>query len=107
MTPRQSSRLVRTAIASGFAAAILLPGAAAWSQSSTKPAPDSSSPQMAVPAPHTGSQADTPGGSAKDGVIRPPSTGGVTPVIRPPANGTMPVIPPAGTPNNKSGVVPK
>ena len=69
--------------------------------------PDGSGPQTAVPAPRLGGRADTPGGSARNGVIRPPPTGGSTPVIRPRTNGAMPVIPPPGTPGNQSNVQPR
>jgi hypothetical protein len=42
------------------------------------------------------------------GVIAPPVSGmGTTPVIRPPATGTMPVIPPPGAAGGEKGVVPK
>lgn len=41
------------------------------------------------------------------GVVTPPSTGGSTSVIRPPSVGTMPVIPPPGSPGGDKSIVPK
>ena len=80
-------------------AAILLAGALAYGAES--------GPQTEVPAPRPGGDADVPGGAAKNGIIRPPSTGGTMPVIPPPAEGTMPVIPPPGTPENQPDTQPK
>lgn len=77
-----------------FAAATLLACSASHGQ--TTAAPDASGPQTATPAPRTDGRADVPGGSARDGVVAPPSTGGIMPVIPPPAASTMPVIPPGG-----------
>ncbi len=71
------------------------------------PALAQTGPQAAVPAPlPPGSDADTPGGSARNGVIAPPPTGGDpginrgapgagafgTPVIRPPGTGPAPTV---------------
>ena len=60
---------------------------------------------------------DTPGlapgegapgsGVPNSGVVRPPVLGAPGAVIRPPATGTMPVIPPPGTPGGDRTVVPK
>ena len=74
-----------------------------------KLAPDSSGPQTAIPAPRPGGDADTPGGSAKNGVIEPPATGTGRSVMtpRPGAGGSMPVIPPPGTAANQPSVQPK
>ena len=66
-------------------------------------------PQTAVPAPLSpGAGADTPGGSARSGVIRPPPAAGDPGMTRSaPPVGTMPVIPPPGTAGNNAHVVPK
>ncbi len=69
--------------------------------------PDGTGPQTAVPAPRTGEQADVPGGSSRNGVIRPPATGGAMAVIPPPQQGTMPVIRPPGTNGAQPSLVPK
>lgn len=63
--------------------------------------------QQAVPAPlPPGSDADTPGGSARNGVIRPPATGDQAIRHTPPRTGMTPVIPPPGT-NGDGNTVPK
>ncbi|WP_158742023.1 hypothetical protein [Acidisphaera sp. L21] len=69
-----------------------------------KPAPDSSGPQTIVPAPRPNGQADTPGGSARNGIIQPPPTTGSMPVVQPPAHGAMPVIHPPGASGNAANV---
>ena len=74
-------------------------GAAARAQSVAAP-PDSSGPQTAVPAPRPlDTPADVPGGSARNGVVRPPAIGGSTPIIVPPMQGNMPVIAPPAASN--------
>jgi hypothetical protein len=72
-------------------------------QTMSKPAPDSSGPQMAVPAGPPGRE----GGAADRGVAHPPA--GIDPGIHVPApqSGTMPVIPPPGTPGGNPNVIPK
>jgi hypothetical protein len=72
-----------------------------------KPAPDSSGPQTGVPAPLPAGTADVPGGSARNGVIKPPDSVPTMPIVQPPAHGTMPIIPPPGTPDNAPHVQPK
>ena len=71
--------------------------------------PDGSGPQTAIPAPRPGGDADTPGGSAKNGVIQPPATGtgGSVMTPRPGMARSMPVIPPPGTAANQPSVQPK
>ncbi len=72
-----------------------------------QPNPDSSGPQTAVPAPAPG-RADVPGGSARNGVIKPPAgTRSTMPVIRPPAAGATPVLRPPGSAGNPAPVQPK
>ena len=46
-------------------------------------------------------------GVPNSGVISPPTLGAPGAVIRPPATGTMPVIPPPGSPGGDRSVVPK
>ncbi len=81
----------------------LLAGGAAQAQST----PDSSGPQTAVPAPAPGGTADVPGGSARNGVITPPPTGGTMPVVPPPVPGRTPVIRPPDTTTGPQPVQPK
>ena len=69
--------------------------------------PDSSGPQTAVPAPVPRGQADVPGGSSRNGVITPPTTGATMPVVRPPTPGRTPVIRPPGTTGGTPPVQPK
>lgn len=73
------------------------------------PSTGSSGPQTAAPAPlPPGSGADTPGGSARSGVIRPPPSVGDPDLNKgAPTTGTMPVIPPPGAPGGSGAVVPK
>ena len=73
------------------------------------PATSGSGSQTAVPAPLPPSAgADTPGGSARNGVIRPPPVAGDTGMTSgAPPVGTMPVIPPPGTAGGNQRVVPK
>lgn len=70
-----------------------------------------SGPQSATPAPlPPGTRADTPGGSARDGVIAPPAVAGDSDIIKgaPGARALgTPVIPPPGTPGGDPKVVPK
>ncbi len=108
--PSKASPL-RFALLAGLACAgLTLGGHAALSQTSTatpvRP-PDASGAQTAVPAPRANGNADTPGGSARNGIIQPPSMTGSTPVITPRTQGAMPVIPPTGTPGSNSGVIAK
>lgn len=77
------------------------------------PAPtgNASGPQTAVPTPlPPGAKPDTPGGSARGGVIAPPATTG-DPAINKGAPGAAaggtPVIPPPGSPGGNPSVVPK
>lgn len=79
------------------------PGSATLPQGndgSVAPQPRSENPQVggdgARPIPDTG-------------VIAPPANGAnaSTPVIRPPVAGSMPVIPPPGSPGGERGVIPK
>ena len=108
----------KTLLLAAFGAVLALPVCA---QTMAAPkAPDATGPQTAVPAPLGNGRADTPGGSARNGVIAPPPTTGTPvirpstnsrmPVVRPPAHGTttsrMPVITPPGSTGN-SPVVPK
>ncbi len=76
-------------------------------QQTAKPVPDSSGPQTAVPAPLPAGTADVPGGSARNGVIKPPAVSGAMPIVQPPVRGTMPVIPPPGSAGNAPQVQPK
>lgn len=69
--------------------------------------PDSSGPQTSVPAPLPSGQADVPGGSARNGVIKPPPTGGTMPVVQPPTQGRTPVIKPPGNTQAAPPVQPK
>ncbi len=73
------------------------------------PSTGSSGPQTAAPAPlPPGTGADTPGGTARNGVISPPPAAGDAGINQgAPQAGTMPVIPPPGTPGNAPRVVPK
>ncbi len=84
---------------------------AAHGQAVKIPSKGDSGPQTAVPAPlPPGSGADTPGGSAKNGVITPPPTSSDSGINRgAPPRGTepMPVIRPPGTGGGKTQVVPK
>ncbi len=69
-----------------------------------------SSPQSAVPAPLPPGSADTPGGSARNGVIKPPPVAGDTEINKgAPGAGALgtPVIPPPGTAGHEPNVVPK
>jgi len=75
------------------------------------PSKGESGPQTAVPAPlPPGAGADTPGGSARGGLIAPPPASG-DPGINKGApragSDTMPVIPPPGAPGGNPRVVPK
>ena len=85
--------------------------AAAHGQTTTVPNKDETGPQTAVPAPlPPGSGADTPGGSARNGIIRPPPVSGDPGINRgaPGAGaGSMPVIRPPGTPGGNQEVIPK
>jgi len=70
--------------------------------------PDSSGPQSAVPtSPPGGGTADVPGGSARNGVVRPRSGDGATPVITPPIHSNMPILTPPGMSGQQTIVVPK
>ena len=84
---------------------------AAHGQIAKVPSKGDSGPQTAVPAPlPPGSRADTPGGSAKNGVITPPPTSSDSGINRgAPPRGTepMPVIRPPGTAGGNQQVVPK
>ena len=75
------------------------------------PSTGASGPQTAVPAPlPPGAGADTPGGSARKGVIAPPPTASDQGINRgAPSTGTfpMPVIRPPGAPGGNEQVVPK
>lgn len=73
------------------------------------PSTGSSGPQTAAPTPlPPGTAADTPGGTARNGVIAPPPTAGDPGMNRgAPQAGTMRVIPPPGTAGNATGVTPK
>ena len=75
------------------------------------PSPDASGPQTAVPAPlPPGSGADTPGGSARKGVIVPPPVShdpGINRGTPPTGTFPMPVIRPPGTAGGNQQVVPK
>jgi len=73
------------------------------------PSTGSSGPQIVAPAPlPPGATADTPGGTARNGVISPPPAAGDAGINRgAPQAGVMPVIPPPGTPGNAPRVVPK
>lgn len=86
---------------------VLASAVPAMAQQGAKPAPDSSGPQTAVPAPLPTGTADVPGGSARNGVIKPPDSAGTMPIVAPPVRGSMPVIPPPGTPDNAPHVQPK
>jgi hypothetical protein len=85
--------------------------AAAHGQTTTVPNKNEIGPQTAVPAPlPPGSGADTPGGSAKNGIIRPPPVSGDPGINRgaPGAGaGSMPVIRPPGTLGGNQEVIPK
>ncbi len=84
-----------------LAAALLMVPLAAHAQSG---------PQTATPAPLPSSvRPDTPGGSTKDGVARPPGMvdGGINQGTPPQTNFSTPVIPPPGTAGNSQPVVPK
>lgn len=76
-----------------------------------KPAAPGSGPQTAVPAPlPPGAGADTPGGSARGGVIPPPPTSGDAAINKgAPSPGAFPtpVIPPPGATGGNDRVVPK
>ncbi len=82
------------------------PAAAQGSPQAPRTNPDSSGPQTAVPAPAPAGRADIPGGSASNGVIKPPA-GGTMPVIPPPAAGTTPVLRPPGAAGNRTPVQPR
>lgn len=85
--------------------------AAANAQTTAAPSTNATGPQTVIPTPlPPGSGADTPGGSARNGVIRPPPVSGDPGINRgaPATNtGAMPVIRPPGTPGNNQGVIPK
>jgi hypothetical protein len=95
------STLQRLAVTAAF---ILPVSPSAMAQTAVKTAPDSSGPQMALPAPHQGS---SHGDRRNTGVQQPPS--GIDPAIQAPVprSGTMPVIPPPGTPGGNPNMVPK
>ena len=84
---------------------------AAHGQAVVAPGKGSSGPQTAVPAPlPPGSRADTPGGSARNGVIAPPPTSSDTGINKgalPRGTEPMPVIRPPGTAGGNQQVVPK
>ena len=82
------------------------PAAAQGNTQAPRTTPDSSGPQTAVPTPAPAGGADVPGGSASNGVIRPPA-GGTMPVIPPPATGTTPVLRPPGATGNRTPVQPR
>lgn len=64
--------------------------------------------QTAVPPASAGRGQDVPGGSATNGVIRPPQNVDPGMTQQAPATGTMPVLPPPGQPNSgQPRVVPK
>lgn len=75
------------------------------------PSMGNSGPQTVAPTPlPPGTGADTPGGSARSGVIPPPPAAGDAAINKgAPGAGTatMPVIPPPGTPGGNQRVVPK
>ena len=84
---------------------------AAHGQTTTMPNRNETGPQTAVPAPlPPGSGADTPGGSARNGIIQPPSTSADPGINRgAPTSGTgaMPVIRPPGATGGNQEVIPK
>ena len=72
------------------------------------PNPDASGSQMAAPTPLPHGQADIPGGTSHNGIVKPPATAsGTASTIQPPQQGAMPVIPPPGTSGNQPNVQPK
>jgi hypothetical protein len=85
--------------------------AAANGQTTAPSSRNTTGPQTVIPTPlPPGSGADTPGGSAQNGVIRPPPVSGDPGINRgvPATNAeTMPVIRPPGTPGNNQGIIPK
>lgn len=91
--------------------ALALSVAAARGQAVKAPSKGDSGPQTAVPAPlPPGTGADTPGGSARNGVIAPPPTStdpGINRGAPPRGTEPMPVIRPPGTAGGNSQVVPK
>lgn len=73
------------------------------------PSTGTSGPQTVAPAPlPPGTAADTPGGSARGGVIPPPPAAGDAAINKgAPSTGPMPVIPPPGSPGGNPRVVPR
>ena len=84
----------------------MLLATAATAQTTRTVPPDASGPQTAVPPPAT-ANADVPGGSASNGVIKPPATQGSMPVITPPATSNTPVLRPPGSSGNTAPGQPK
>ena len=99
-----SGHIKHTPRVAGYAICFLMAALPALAQ----PNPDSSGPQTAVPTPAPQGRADVPGGSAQNGVIKPPvGTTSAMPVIRPPATGTTPVLRPPGSTGSQAPVQPK
>ena len=96
-------------IALAAALAVFLTTGAAIGQTAPPPAtpPDSSGPQTSVPTPRADGQADVPGGSSLNGVVRPPVNGGSMAIIPPPQQGKTPIIMPPGTNRAQPNLVPK
>jgi hypothetical protein len=93
--------------AAGSAFLTLLTGALAQTVP-TKPNRDSSGSQSATPAPLPAGQADVPGGTSRDGIVRPPvSSAVVMPTIKPEAGARTPIIAPPGTVRNRPDLLPK
>lgn len=105
-SPAQSNtveRVMRAALPGWAVLAAVLAAGTAQAQ----PASGSSGPQTAVPGPAPSGQADVPGGSSRNGVITPPSTGGTMPVVHPPTATRMPILKPPGTTHGTRRVQPK
>lgn len=94
-----------------FALTLAVSIAAAHGAAIVAPSKGNSGPQTAVPAPlPPGSGADTPGGSARKGIIVPPPVSrdpGINKGTPPAGRFPMPVIRPPGTAGGNQRVVPK
>lgn len=106
-----SRHFVRTLAMTGLISVGLTFGAAAQTPVQPQPKdPNMPAPHNTVPDKIEGRPSDTTGATGtlsdklqkSDGVITPPASGAAGRTITPPDTGTMPIVPPAGSPGSRA-----